>query len=109
MDGIYRNPATNDTLTLDDAVKYGLISGQVLDTKRKTEERILDSTNIVATSIDGSSMDNGQHSHESSLHVSQHSLSKAKLSTYLLQFVAATNNRVSKVSHFRFNMFYSPF
>ena len=70
MDGIYRNPATEDTLSLDEAVKYGLISGEILDTKRKTEEKILDSTNIVARSMDEPDNTDGKQSHESSLHVS---------------------------------------
>ena len=70
VDGIYRNPATEDTLSLDEAVKYGLISGEILDTKRKTEEKILDSTNIVARSMDEPDSTDGKQSHESSLHVS---------------------------------------
>lgn len=72
MDGIYRNPATNDTLSLDDAVKYGLISGKVIDTNRKTEEKILDSTNIVSHSMDERDGGDSKQLHESSLHVSEH-------------------------------------
>ena len=67
VDGIYRNPSTNDTLSLDDAVKHGLICGEVLDVKRKTEERILDSTNIVAHSVDEADVE--KKTHESSLQV----------------------------------------
>lgn len=67
VDGIYRNPSTNDTLSLDDAVQHGLICGEILDAKRKTEERILDSTNIVARSVD--EVDGEPQSHESSLQV----------------------------------------
>lgn len=69
MDGIYRNPSTNDTLSLDDAVKHGLICGEILDAKRKTEERILDSTNIVARSVDEADAGDSKQSHESSLQV----------------------------------------
>ncbi|XP_067941004.1 uncharacterized protein [Watersipora subatra] len=71
VDGIYRNPSTNDTLSLDDAVKHGLICGEVLDVKRKTEERILDATNIVARSVDEADINRPAHSqhHESNLQV----------------------------------------
>lgn len=69
MDGVYRNPATGDTLPLDEAVKYKLITGEILDTKRKTEEKILDSTNIVARTMNDET-DRDEQTHESSLHVS---------------------------------------
>lgn len=69
VDGIYRNPATGDTLSLDDAVRHGLIAGEILDTKRKTEEKILDSTNIVAHTMNGNDDRYSDESHESTLHV----------------------------------------
>jgi len=67
VDGVYKSPATDDELPLDEAVKFGLVVGELLDTKRKTEERILDSTNIISKTMDDS---DDEETHESNLHVS---------------------------------------